>query len=210
MKKIVLGFTFLIVLSMPIFTQEFYFDIGINNIGVSLTAIDDNNSSSFGAGLGLKVGFGPLGNIPIYIVYETFESACALSGNKDYFIDQGAKTIRVLSFFWGAGVIYYPVSLIQLGLTFGYSSSYNNAATFDYGISYSGGYGWNISVAFDLGKNNHGCLIGLNYSGAYNWLVESRTKMLSTDLGIFLKYAYRRKVSKQNTDISANQSTSDS
>jgi hypothetical protein len=72
MKKVALGFIFLIFLSTLIFAQGFYFDIGINDIGISTTAIDDYNYSSFGLSPGLKAGLGPLGNIPIYVVGETF------------------------------------------------------------------------------------------------------------------------------------------
>jgi TolB-like protein len=103
----------------------------------------------------------------------------------------------------GAGVIYYPISPIQVGLTLGYSLSLNDyqiptKGGSSYNSDFGYGFGWNISAATDLGKNNHGCLIGLKYSGAFNWLVEPVNKtMLSTDLGIFIKYAYRKKVPKQ-------------
>ena len=193
MKKLVIVFIFIIFLSMPIFAQGYYFDIGINNIGANITVIESNGHFSLlGYGLGLIAGFGPLDNMPIYIVGE---------------ISASVRPVVNL-FFGGAGIIYYPVTLIQLGLTLGFSIPIINHG--DDPNVYSNGFGWNISAAFDLGKNNHGCLIGLKYSGALlnDPIKTTDTTMLTTDLGIFLKYAYRKKVSKQTTDNAVKQSIS--
>jgi len=68
------------------------------------------------------------------------------------------------------------------------------------------GFGWNISAAVDLGKGNHGFLLGLQYlggktqfSGQY-WSPTGGTEYpinasaVTTSFGIFVKYAYRKKL----------------
>lgn len=186
MKKVIFGFIFLVFLSMPIFTQGLYLDIGINDIGLRIRSTEDDAYSNFGVSTGLKAGYGPFGNTPLYLVGELVYSVSFKVGYDDE---------SQASWFVGPGIIYYPIPLIQTGLTLGYSQQ--NFYSYS-----SPGFGWNISAAIDFGKSNHGCLLGLNYSGAFNMLDDpfnnkTNKTMLKTDLGVFIKYAYRKKVSGQ-------------
>jgi hypothetical protein len=148
----------------------------------------------------------------IYIVAEgyTVISSYLLSGLPDSgsssFVQQGE------SYFAGLGVIFYPIQLIQLGASLGYSSTmyfFNEHSNLRYGVfdtNFLGSFGWSISGAIDFGKNNHGFLIGLRYSGAVNrkyilhpgyyYLDGSYAyfDLLSSYFSIFVKYAYRKKI----------------
>jgi hypothetical protein len=50
-----------------------------------------------------------------------------------------------------------------------------------------------MEPAVDLGKGNHGCLIGLKYFNANNTLKTSNADEKASMIGIFIKYAYRKK-----------------
>jgi hypothetical protein len=58
-----------------------------------------------------------------------------------------------------------------------------------------GGTAWSISAAVDLGSGNHGCLIGLRYFSATNSLKVTGVDQNSSMVGVFVKYAYRKKIS---------------
>ncbi|MDR0289468.1 MAG: hypothetical protein LBI06_00855 [Treponema sp.] len=157
MKKIVLGAIFLIFLPFCVFAQGFYFDIG-PTIGRAdnypLTIID----------LSLKAGYGPVGNIPVYIVVETGYLHGLLCGS---------------------GIIYYPIRFIQLGSSLGLAWMPSES-------EHHMGFGWNVSAAIDLGRRNHGFLMGFRYFGAVN---EFET---SNMYSVFVKYAYRKKIPQQS------------
>ena len=72
MKKPVFALMFLVATALHVSAQGFYFDAGVN-IGASITEVEGYNSSPllWGWGFGLKAGFGPLGNVPIYVVGVT-------------------------------------------------------------------------------------------------------------------------------------------
>jgi hypothetical protein len=173
----------LIVVSLSVSAQGFYGDAGII-IGGRFSIFDRTDTSTnslknekyFGIGmaLDLKAGYGPFGNIPIYVVgeYSTFPTFSWIPPE---------SIIR-------AGVIYYPLPIMQLGLSFGINILY-------VGTMWSTGFAWNILSAFDLGKRNHGWLIGLQYLGTLNeYGVEEHNNRQVHNFGVFVKYAYRRKI----------------
>jgi len=159
--------------------------------------------TGYGLGGGLKIGYGPIGNIPVYAV--------AVVGS------EGLSSDIIGYGFYGLGAIFYPIPLIQLGASLGVASTgYNyyilkstmpeNYTENDEKV----GFGWNISAAVDLGKGNHGLLLGLQYIGAVTqfsalyWPAFTslddykgypiNASVITTSFSIFVKYAYRKKL----------------
>jgi hypothetical protein len=165
----------------------------------------------------LNAGYGPFGNIPVYVVaYGEIGS--------DFSGTTGGT---------GAGVLFYPWRLLQLGASVGVHWVDNHLPTRwfieealdqtffgiqtsrDYEVVSYPGFAWDISAALDFGKKNHGFLLGLKYSGAVNnfnysytitkteWLWGSEhtetftgkgnSTKLTTEVMLFVKYAYRKK-----------------
>ncbi|MCL2479198.1 MAG: hypothetical protein FWF22_06835, partial [Treponema sp.] len=56
-----------------------------------------------------------------------------------------------------------------------------------------GGLAGDISIAFDLGKGNNGCLLGLKYFGSSNTLETSGVKQDMSGLLVFARYTFRHK-----------------
>jgi hypothetical protein len=135
-----------------------------------------------------KIGWGPFGEIPIYTVLELDGVGHRIYNNYD--------NLQFNSYLFGPGIVYYPIPLIQLGTSIGYSwvAIQENTSTMTVDES-KGGIAANISAAIDLGKRNHGCLIGLKYFYATNRLRISDIDMNSSMVSVFVKYAYRKKVS---------------
>jgi len=208
MKKLFIVFI-LVVLSMCVYGQGFYFDIG-GGAGLGWTNINGLESTSiykllgykidadFSTEFGFKAGYGPFGNIPLYIAGELtwlshiISGSIKISEDVTKFVSTTTKPI-----IFGIGVLFYPIPLIQLGTSFclAYSgfigdskffAAVSDLADFDDQL----GFAWNISLAVDLGKKNHGCLIGIKY-----WYEDiSRKESVNTHaLGFFIKYAFRKK-----------------
>jgi len=114
--------------------------------------------------LSIKAGYGPFDTIPLYVVGET--------GGIGHRIYDRSNYIQFNSYIIGLGVIFYPVPLIQLGSSIGSSFVANQNNMSELGEMYrsKNGFAWNISAAIDIGKSNHGCLIGVKYFYAYNTL----------------------------------------
>jgi hypothetical protein len=196
MKRAIVFGIFLIVTSLSVSAQGFYFDIGLG-IGKGWTEIEGNDVvkafedagvslDEIAIDIGLKAGYGPFGNIPLYVVGEL-----AGMGHRIYDSD---NYLQFNSYIIGPGVIFYPIPLIQLGLSLGYSFVSNQTDIPNYGMYDSkGGFAWNISAAIDLGKGNHGCLIGIKYFNANNTLETSNADEKASMIGIFVKYTYRKK-----------------
>ena len=195
MKKCILVIFITITISISAFAQGFYFDIGLG-LGMGWTKIDGTDFvdylKSYGGSvdeiaidLGLKAGYGPFGNIPIYVVGELSGMAHRIWDSSNY--------IQFNSYLIGPGVIFYPIPLIQISSSAGYSFVGNQTdlpvKMYDSKI----GYAFNFSVAVDLGKRNHGLLIGLKYFYANNKLETSNVDQASSMIGLFIKYAYRKK-----------------
>jgi len=82
----------------------------------------------------------------------------------------------------GLGAVFYPIPLIQLGASLG--------------LTIDMGFAWDISTAIELGRSNHGVLIGLKYWGLtreYKEFGYYGDRMANNALGIFFKYVYRKK-----------------
>jgi hypothetical protein len=170
MKKPVFVCLFFIIASLPVSAQYFDFEIGL---GAGWEKLDYNQVNTEGTfpflesdrsmrlDLGLKAGFGPLGNAPVYLVGE------------------GVFTIySATNFFLGAGALFYPNPRIQLGASLGafwrvkdeyFIFPYIDDDRYyvlsdDFNADLNTGFAWNISFAVDvLGRD--GWTVGLKYSG---------------------------------------------
>jgi hypothetical protein len=92
-----------------------------------------------------------------------------------------------VSFFFGPGIIFYPIPNLQLGSSFGFSgiASFNNAY---------GGYAFNTSVAYDIGSRSHGLLLGLKYYHCFGDIGAGNIEEIkSSTISVFVKYAFRKK-----------------
>jgi len=196
MKKIIISAVLMIFCSLPVFAQGLYFDIGLG-FGKGKTKIDGVDyykfvknlgfsPSQLGMEFGLKAGYGPIGDMPLYIVGEY--------NSISHLIYEGSNFAQFNSYILGPGVIYYPTSLIQLGTSIGFSWISNSS---DYGTSSEkskSGYAYNLYGAIDLGGTNHGCLIGLKYSYAKNNVELTgypQWTQKQSLISVFVKYAYR-------------------
>jgi hypothetical protein len=195
MKRLVFSAVFLMSASLIVSAQGFYFDIGLG-FGKAWTEVEgvDMARSFEDAGVsvdemaidvGLKAGYGPFGNIPLYVVGE-------LAGMSHRIYDSTAYLL-FNSVIIGPGVIFYPIPLIQLGISAGYSFTMNQTDLPLEMYDSKGGFAWNISAAVDVGKGKHGCLIGLKYFNANNTLKTSNADEKASMVDIFIKYAYRKK-----------------
>jgi hypothetical protein len=176
--------------------QGFYFDIGIG-LGGAWTKLDGTDVSDyfktsnvkftqFGVDLGLKAGYGPIANIPIYIV--------GTIGGEGHRLDDGSDYLQFNSYIIGPGIIFYPIPLIQIAGDIGLSFASNQTSLPISMYRSKGGFAGDISVAVDLGSRNHGCLIGLKYFGAVNTLETSEVTQNQSGLSFFVRYTYRHKL----------------
>ena len=197
MKKALILAVFLICASLAVSAQGLYLDVGIG-FGKAWTVFDgDDVVDELGSDvhaiaidLGLKAGYGPFGKIPLYVVGELGGMGHRIYKNLDY--------IQFNSYIIGPGVIFYPIPLIQLGLSMGYSyvSNQSNLSSLDeiYGYNSKGGFAYNISAAVDLGfLGNHGTLIGIKYFNAINTLEVLDASEKSSMISIFVRYTHRKK-----------------
>lgn len=197
MKKRLFLAVLFIGVSFAVSAQGIYFDIGIG-VGKAWTEVNGvdfvevldpsgENIDEIGVDLSLKLGYGPFGSIPLYVVGE-FEGI----GHRIY---DSENYIQFNSYLIGPGVIFYPIPFIQLGLSVGYSYIANQ--TDIPGLSFynsKSGFAWNVSAAFDLGMNNSGFLIGVKYFNAENTIKITNAKEKASLIAIFVKFAYRNKI----------------
>jgi hypothetical protein len=196
MKRTVFLGVFLIIVSFAVSAQGFYFDIGVG-LGKGWTKVGGINMvaslkdagarvNEIAVDYGFKAGYGPFGKIPLYAVGEF-----AGMGHRIY---DSYNHIQFNSYIAGAGMIFYPIQLIQLGLSMGYSFVANRTDLPGWQMYDSkGGFAWNISAAVNFGNGNHGWLIGLKYFNANNTLKISNADEKASMVGIFIKYNYRKK-----------------
>jgi len=194
MKKAILTMFFILLISSPIFAEGLYFDGGIG-FGKPTTTIDGNDVSEVLAGTGvdeigvdleLKLGYGPIAG-------ENFYIAGVLEGIGHRF-DDGINYIQYNSYLVGPSIVFYPIPLLQLSGSAGYSWVSND--TDISGITFydsDSGYAYDVSAAVDIGSGNHGVLIGAKYFRAYNTLETSGSEEVSSMFSIFVQYAYRQK-----------------
>ena len=195
MKRLVFLAMFLFIGLVSVSAQGFYFDIGIG-VGLCTTEIDNEDVydalyfpgiKEIAVDVGLKAGYGPIGGLPIYIVGDL-----SAVGHRMYDSD---NYIQFNSYLIGPGIIFYPIPKLQLALSLGYSFAANDTdMPFIMAESDSGG-ALSFSVAYDIGKGNHGCLIGIRGFFATNEL-ETKVDQDTYYFGIFVRYAYRQKITK--------------
>lgn len=194
MKKILFIGMFLAVFLFSANAQGLYFDIGIG-FGGAVTEIDGTDVSSefsgsgvseIAADLGLKAGYGPIGDMNFYIIGALGGIGHRFYNNDDY--------LQFNSYIIGPGVIFYPIPLIQLAGSFGFSFV-SNASSLP--VSFYGserGIAWDLSAALDFGQGNHGFLLGLRYFGSNNTLEVSGADQTTSYFGVFIRYAFRQKI----------------
>ncbi|MDR0599062.1 MAG: hypothetical protein LBG84_03135 [Treponema sp.] len=185
MKKMIMLGIVLAAVSLPVFAQGLYIDAGLG-FGKAWTKVEGNKLDDipdihqFTMDLSAKAGWGPFGDLPLYAVLELAGTVQMLWRLDDsYFYN---------SYIVGPGVLFYPIPLVQLGLTAGYSWTRNNTEVANYDMYNSAaGFAWNTTAAVDLGGKNHAFLAGIKFSmGIYP---DETTSML----GVFIKYAFRKK-----------------
>ena len=198
MKKFLAIGIFLTMALFSVNAQGFYFDIGLS-IGEAWTKIDRTDAADvfkstgekfiqIGVDLGLKAGYGPIANIPFYIV--------GTIGGIGHRLDNGSDYIQFNSYIIGPGVIFYPIPFIQIAGDVGLSfvSNQTSFSMVTYMYNSEAGFAGNISMAVDLGKGNHSCLIGVKYFGAVNKLEISGVDQNQSGLSVFARYAFRHKL----------------
>ena len=196
MRKIIGFVVFFGIVSFSVSAQGFYFDIGIG-VGGAWTRIDGNDASDFfgggnvreiGVDLGIKAGFGPIANMPLYIV--------GAIGGVGHRFDDGSNFIQFNSYLIGPGVIFYPIPLVQLAGTIGFSFLANDTDL--PGVVMFGndgpGFAGDLSVALDFGRGLHGVLVGARYFFAVNTLEVSGVRQNTSVLTIFVRYAFRHRI----------------
>jgi hypothetical protein len=176
--------------------QGFYFDTGIG-IGKAWTVVDGDDMSDtldpdteIGVDFGLKAGYGPIANIPLYIAGTIGGMGHRLAASSDY--------IQFNSYIIGPSVIFYPIPLIQLAGSIGYSFTANQTSLPLTMYGSKGGFAGDISIALDFGRGRSGCLLGLKYFGAVNTLQTSEVNQNSSGLFVFARYAYRHKAKRNS------------
>ena len=206
MKKFVIAAIFLVFGSLSAFAEGLYFDVGLGlgkgwtkiggvDMSKDLKAHSTGSVSQTTIDLGLKLGYGPFGDIPLYIVGEL--------GGIGHRFSVGSEHLQFNSYIFGPGVIYYPMPLIQLGASLGYSWIANQTNASDPNtkslkdLKSKSGYAYNLYGAIDLGESNHGCLIGLKYFYAKNKLKYEGTSLgidqKQSMISVFARYAFRHK-----------------
>jgi hypothetical protein len=196
MKRILIFGAIFTMILFSVSAQGFYFDIGLG-VGGAWTKLDGTDVSEtfksagadfteIGVDLGLKAGYGPIANIPFYIV--------GTIGGIGHRLDDGSDYLQFNSYIIGPGVIFYPIPLVQLAGSIGFSFVANQTSLPMSMYKSKGGFAGDVSVAVDLGRGNHGCLLGLKYFGATNTLEISGADQNSSGLCVFVKYTYRHKM----------------
>ncbi len=182
-----------LVIPGSIVAQSLYFDIGLG-AGNAITEIDgedvaDSLGSSIddiGVDFSVKLGVGPVFNVPLYIVGDFGGIGHRLYDDYNY--------LQFNSYLIGPGIVFYPIPLIQIGASFGYSFVANDTDLPVEMYDSEGGYAGNVSIAFDFGAEKNGCLLGVKYAFAENTLEVSEAEQKSTALTFMIKYAYRQKL----------------
>lgn len=194
MKKLCIVLVVLMFVSMAALAQGFYFDAGLG-FGTITTEFDGNDFTDglpsdweqTSVELGAKLGYKPVAQLPLYVVAD-------LSG-LGHRIDDGTDWIQFNSYLVGGGVVFYPISLLQIAASAGYSLVAIDDSMG--GIPWpesQGGFAYSVSAALDLGKGPHGLLVGGKYMVTNNTLDNvAEEEMVQTFVGLFVRYAYRVK-----------------
>jgi len=192
MKKLLCVISMVSFLLVSVSAQGLYFDAGLG-IGKAETEFNgtniadsmDSSVRDIGVGLGLKIGYGPICDLPIYIIGEISGIGHRLEDDYNY--------MQFNSYLVGPGIIIYPISIIQLGASFGISYVANETDLPFVFYESEKGYAGNIYCALDFGKDDQGCLVGVQYSKTVNTLEISGAEQNTTLVSIFVKYTFRHK-----------------
>ena len=193
MKKFVIIVTLFTVILFSANAQGLYFDIGLG-VGGAWTRLDGTDVSGIiggniveiGVDLGLKIGYGPVANMPFYIV--------GVLGGIGHRLDDGFHHLQFNSYLIGAGIIVYPISFIQLAGSIGFSFVGNQTSVpMMEMFGSTGGFAGDVSIAADLGRENHGVLFGLRYFRARNTLEISRAVQSQHSFTVFARYVFRHR-----------------
>ena len=212
MKKVLFLFFLFVCISFTVFSQGFYLDVG-GGLGFAETEVDGVKMNDlfelalgpiaevvpFGLEASLKAGYGPFSSFPLFFVGEVggIFNVYIFSPKKGYGTKNESLTYNHL--FIAPGVIFYPIPLIQLGFSFGYTLAGSSTST-DLKVAMGGeqpdakGFGLDVSLAFDFGQNRNGLLLGVKYFFAK--MKTDTTPSVDQKLyyiGIFIKYAFRNK-----------------
>jgi len=190
MKRLLLTGVLATVALFAVNAQGIYFDIGFGFAPIVTSRIDgevvskplaDSGVSDFGTELGFKLGYGPIIGLPLYAV-----------GGMRHMFSHASESIMFTSTLLSPGLIFYPIPLVQLAGSIGWSINQIRHPMPVYNEFESGsGWGFDVSAAIDLGPRENGLLIGLRYYGTYGKISGIDTSQ--TALSIFTRYAFRHK-----------------
>ena len=190
MKKIDCIVFFIFLCIFTVFSQGFYFDIGVG-LGKAQTEIDDikvTASSSFyetGVNLGVKLGYGPFVNIPFYVVGD-------FRGIGHRYEYDATNYRQYNTYLVAPGIVFYPLPFIQIGSCIGYcfAADIEEQSSIQSCVLGSNGIGGNVSIAFDFGKKKNSCLLGVEYMLGSCTLKTNEIQKASV-IDVFIRYAYR-------------------
>jgi hypothetical protein len=225
MKRLVIYVVLTVCLLVPLHSG-FYFDGGAG-IGFGTSKIDGNNITDNDYGgfktkpsfeFGFRGGFALTDQLFITGEYLRVQHSAYMS-DSDYeysrWYDAGYEVDIDIKFginYFGAGVIFYPIPMLQLGASLGLAvGSYKEDISYtewywsDWGDyheseSYSGSYdisssiAFNMSAAFDIAlSENHGLLAGVRFfrsggkisGGGHSVSTSTQT------IGAFARYRYK-------------------
>ena len=144
----------------------------------------------------IKIGYGPFGPevFPLYVAADL--DMLEHDVINDLYLD---NDVNFTTYVFGPSLIFYPLSIIQIGLSAGISVTTVEMTTENIEIDSDLGYMYSVSAAYDFAAGletryrelvgNHTCLIGVKYFGAKNHTYAG--KSIKTEMpSIFIKYAY--------------------
>ena len=235
MKKLTVLLLLCLVVSVTAFSQGFYLDLGIG-IGYFSQSIEGENIGkalkdyysaadikyipfNFGVSVNLKSGFGPFKALPLFFVGDFYTTWAAMGAINDDVKKEEEWLPGIENYFIGPGVIFYPLSFLQIGASLGFAyfygttvfSSVDNFSLITGGnnsevsideddIWKGGGFGWHLSIGFNLGKREKkgGLLISADYFGSTNRIQQEgkgvKYDAQASQIGVSLKFCYKKKI----------------
>jgi len=204
MRKVVLLAAVVGMFSLAASAQEFYSEGGFG-VGKGWTLLNgstydfevvNRDVSDLAVEVGIKVGYGPFGGMPLYFVGELegmghrFSFTNSISGRKGYY--------QYNTYLIGPGFLYYPMPRFQLAASVGYSFTSDLSDRINEN-SLGNGIGYNASAAVELGSESHGVLIGVKFFNAHNFfsqsiaLIDRDYHQNSMFIGAFMRYTFWRR-----------------
>ena len=196
MRKVVMLAAAIGMFSLAVSAQEFYSEGGFGvgkgwTLGKELEELRSEKalSSDLAVEVGVKVGYGPFGGMPLY-----FAGEFAAMGHRFY---DDRYYYQYNTYLIGPGILYYPMPRFQLAASVGYS--FTSDVAYGYGANRSGsGIAYNASAGVELGTESHGLLIGVKFFNAYNviedWRINDESILQnSMIICAFMRYTYWRK-----------------